>query len=117
MLSSISVLFPILFYQVHAAPAFPPPAELTEGKLNANITSLAGGGIPNISTAATPSIAPTPAGLVALQVLVALEHLESYFYSSVIENITNGVYGTDNRPMESTMEVITRIAAVSTSED
>ncbi|KUJ11342.1 uncharacterized protein LY89DRAFT_739539 [Mollisia scopiformis] len=46
MLSPISsLLIPLAF----SAPAFPPPAELTQGIINANISLIAGGGAPNVS--------------------------------------------------------------------
>jgi hypothetical protein len=98
---------------VYAAPAFPPPAELGQGIINPNISLIAGGGLPNTSTTAnTASTSETPAGVTALQLLIALENLEAYFYSEVILNITNGVYDVGGRSLNDTLKVIERIAAV-----
>ncbi|KAE9370145.1 hypothetical protein N431DRAFT_468220 [Stipitochalara longipes BDJ] len=93
----------------YAAPTlpFPPPAELTEGYVNANISLIAGGSLPNVSTVAQY----TAAGITALQLLASLENIEAFYYADAIQNLTNGVYSTGDLSLNDTLEVISKIAA------
>jgi hypothetical protein len=95
---------------VYAAPTlpFPPPAELTEGYVNTNISLIAGGSLPNVSTDAQYSTA----GITALQLLASLENIEAFFYADAIQNITSGVYNIGDLSYNDTLEVISKIAAV-----
>ena len=91
----------------YAAPTFPPPAELTQGVVNTNISSIAGGGLPN-NTAAVA----TGAAITGLQLLASLENLEAFFYSDAIQNLTSGVYSTSDVLLNDSLEIIEKIAAV-----
>ena len=91
----------------YAAPAFPPPTELTQGVVNSNISLIAGGSTPNNTAAVATGIAIT-----GLQLLASLENIEAFFYSDAIQNLTSGVYTTGDLLLNNTLEVIEKIAAV-----
>lgn len=113
MLSVMKSVSALLVPLALAAPAYPPPADLTQGIIGSNISIIAGGGAPNVSASMDTTIATeTPAGVTALQLLIALENLEAYFYSEAILNITTGVYDTGDLPLNETLSVIEKIAAV-----
>lgn len=99
-------LLPLL----HAAPTlpFPPPAELTQGYVNTNISLIAGGSLPKVSTDAQY----TTAGITALQLLASLENIEAFFYADAIQNLTSGIYTTGDLSLNETPDVISKIAAV-----
>jgi hypothetical protein len=103
------ILLPSTLPFILAAPAFPPPAELTQGELNSNITLIAGGGLPNSS--ASPLVG-TSAAITGLQLLASLENIEAFYYSEAIKNITTGVYSTGDVLLKDTLEIIEKIAAV-----
>ena len=91
----------------YAAPAFPPPAEVAQGAVNPNISSIAGGSLPN-NTAAVP----TGSAITGLQLLASLENIEAFFYSDAIQNLTSEAYTTGDLPLNDTLETIEKIAAV-----
>ena len=107
MKASTLFLLPLAY----AAPTlpFPPPAELSQGVINANISLIAGGGLPNAS-GTTPQF--SQAGITALQLLASLENIEAYYYAEAIHNLTTGVYTTGDLLLNDTLEVISKIAAV-----
>lgn len=82
----------------------PPPV----GTLDKNITTIAGGSIPNVSQ---PLILSSSAQ-VGFQLLQFLEILEVYLYYEGLQNFTTGVYSTSGFPND-TIEVVTKTAAVS----
>jgi len=107
----ILVLLPF----VHPAPVptipYPPPAELTMGDVDANITILAGGGIPSVATASVHTDY-SAAGITTLQLLASLENIEAFYYAEFIHNVTSGVYTMpDDLVMNNTIEVVSKIAA------
>ena len=95
---------------IYAAPTlpFPPPAELSQGYVNTNISLIAGGSLPNVSTDAQYSTA----GITALQLLASLENIEAFFYADAIQNLTTGIYNTGDLSLNDTIEVLSKIAAV-----
>jgi len=95
---------------VYSAPTlpFPPPAQLTEGYVSTNISLIAGGSLPNVSTDAQYSTA----GITALQLLASLENIEAFFYADAIQNLTTGIYTVGDLSYNDTIEVISKIAAV-----
>ncbi len=103
MKSAIVLLLPFAY----AAPAFPPPAELTQGSVNSNISLIAGGALPNNTAAVVTGTAVT-----GLQLLASLENIEAQFYSDALQNLTNGLYNTGSLPLNDTIKVIAKIAAV-----
>lgn len=107
MSSTMKAATLLLLPFVYAAPAFPPPAELTQGAVNANISLIAGGALPN-NTAAVA----TGAAITGLQLLASLENIEAFFYSDAIQNLTSGAYTTGDLLLNDTMEIIAKIAAV-----
>jgi hypothetical protein len=104
--STIVFLLPFAY----AAPAFPPPAALTQGVVNANISAIAGGGLPN-NTASV--LIPGAAAITGLQLLAALENVEAFYYSDAIRNLTSGVYTAGDTLLNDSLAVIEKIAAVS----
>lgn len=110
-MSSITRLITLfLLPLVYSAPTlpFPPPAQLTDGYVNTNISLIAGGSLPNVSTDAQY----TTAGITALQLLASLENIEAFFYADAIQNLTSGIYDTGDLSLNETLEVISKIAAV-----
>ena len=103
MKAATALLIPLAY----AAPAFPPPAELTQGLVNSNISLIAGGSLPNNTAAVATGTAIT-----GLQLLASLENIEAFFYSDAIQNLTSGVYTTGDLLLNDTMEIIEKIAAV-----
>lgn len=103
MKAATALLLPIAY----AAPAFPPPAELTQGVVNSNISLIAGGALPN----ATAAVA-TGTAITGLQLLASLENIEAFFYSDAIQNLTSGIYTTGDLLLNDTMQIIEKIAAV-----
>ena len=101
--ATVAILLPLSY----AAPAFPPPAELTLGIVNSNISLIAGGTIPNNSAAVA-----TGAAITGLQLLASLENIEAFFYSDAIRNLTTGVFTTGDLLLNDTLEIIEKIAAV-----
>lgn len=108
MPSTMKVAIALLLPFAHAAPAFPPPAELTQGVVNSNISLIAGGSLPNN----TATVATGTAAITGLQLLASLENIEAFFYSDAILNLTTGVYTTGNLLLNDTMEILEKIAAV-----
>jgi hypothetical protein len=110
MSSNTKALTLFLLPLIHAAPTlpFPPPAELTQGYVSTNISLIAGGSLPNVSTDAQY----TTAGITALQLLASLENIEAFFYADAIQNLTSGIYNTGDLALNETLEVISKIAAV-----
>ena len=104
MKAAILLLIPFAY----AAPAFPPPAELTQGAVNTNISLIAGGPLPNN----TAAVVATATGITGLQLLASLENIEALFYSEAIQNLTSGVYTTGDLLLNDTLEIIEKIAAV-----
>jgi hypothetical protein len=100
----------VLLPLVYAAPTLPfaPPAELTQAYVNTNISLIAGGSSPNVSTDAQY----TTAGITALQLLASLENIEAFFYADAIQNLTSGIYTTGDLALNETLDVISKIAAV-----
>jgi hypothetical protein len=86
---------------IYAAPTlpFPPPAELSEGYVSTNISLIAGGSLPNVSTDAQYSTA----GITALQMLASLENIEAFFYADAIQNLTTGIYNTGGLSLDDTI--------------
>ena len=107
MSPTMKVATALLLPFAYAAPAFPPPAELTQGVVNSNISSIAGGTLPN-NTAGVIS----GAGITGLQLLASLENIEAFFYSDAIRNLTSGAYTTGDLLLNDTLEIIEKIAAV-----
>ena len=103
MKAATALLLPL----VYAAPAFPPPAELTQGVVNSNISLIAGGSVPNNTAGVATGTAIT-----GLQLLASLENIEAFFYSDAIQNLTSGVYTTGDLLLNDTTEIIEKIAAV-----
>ena len=101
--ATVALLLPLSY----AAPVFPPPAELTLGMVDSNISLIAGGTIPNNSAAVA-----TGAAITGLQLLASLENIEAFFYSDAIRNLTTGVYTTGDLLLNDTLEIIEKIAAV-----
>jgi hypothetical protein len=92
---------------------FPPSPDLTQGIVSTDVSILAGGGLPN-TTNAQQSVAFSPAGITALQLLASLENIEAYFYAQAIHNLTTGVYNVpEGVNLNNTVEIISKIAAVS----
>jgi hypothetical protein len=89
MFSIMKAITLFLLPLLHAAPTlpFPPPAELTQGYVNTNISLIAGGSLPKVSTDAQY----TTAGITALQLLASLENIEAFFYADAIQNLTSGI--------------------------
>lgn len=108
MSSTMKTATALLLPLAYAAPAFPPPAELTQGIVNSNISSIAGGPLPNNTAAVATGMAIT-----GLQLLASLENIEAFFYSDAIQNLTSGIYTTGDLPLNDTLEIIEKIAAVS----
>ncbi|KAK0123976.1 hypothetical protein ONS95_008964 [Cadophora gregata] len=108
MISTASIIF-LFLPLVISAPAFPPSAELLQGKVNENITLIAGGGTPNVSEAGLSGF--TPAGITGLQLLATLENIEAFFYSDAIHNLTNGIFTTEPSIFDDVVDVISKIAA------
>ena len=107
MFSTMKVATALLLPFAYAAPAFPPPAELTQGVVNSNISSIAGGALPNNTAAVV-----TGSAITGLQLLASLENIEAFFYSDAIRNLTSGVYTTGDLLLNDTLEIIEKIAAV-----
>lgn len=107
MSSTMKAAIVLLLPFAYAAPAFPPPAELTQGVVNSNISLIAGGTLPNNTAAVATGIAVT-----GLQLLASLENIEAFFYSDAIQNLTSGVYTTGDLLLNDTIEIIEKIAAV-----
>lgn len=105
-LRKAGLLFHLLSLALGAPTLVPPPADLTQGVINSNISITAGGGLPNSSAAITP----TPEGITGLQLLIFLENLEAYFYYEGLQNLTN-LWDTSGLPNDTT-DVIAKIAAV-----
>ena len=103
MKAATALLLPLTY----AAPAFPPPAELTQGVVNSNISSIAGGSLPN-----NTAVVATGMAITGLQLLASLENIEAFFYSQAIQNLTSGVYTTGDLLLNDTLEIIEKIAAV-----
>ena len=106
--STMKAAFLLLLSFAYAAPAFPPPAELTQGAVNPNISLIAGGALPNN----TAAVVTTATGITGLQLLASLENIEAFFYSDAIQNITSGAYTTGDLLLNDTLEIIEKIAAV-----
>ena len=107
ILKAVTIFLLPLSYAAPTLP-FPPPAELTQGYVDTNISLIAGGALPNISTDAQYS----PAGITALQLLASLENIEAFFYADAIQKLTSGAYTTGDLSLNDTIEVISKIAAV-----
>jgi hypothetical protein len=107
ILKAVTIFLLSLAYAAPTLP-FPPPAELTQGYVDTNISLIAGGALPNISTDAQYSTA----GVTALQLLASLENIEAFFYADAIQKLTSGVYTTGALSLNDTIEVISKIAAV-----
>ena len=105
--SAMKVITALLLPFAYAAPAFPPPAELTQGVVSSNISLIAGGTLPNNTAAVATGTAIT-----GLQLLASLENIEAFFYSDAIQNLTSGAYTTGDLLLNDTMEIIEKIAAV-----
>jgi hypothetical protein len=110
ILKAVTIFLLSLAYAAPTLP-FPPPAELTQGYVATNISLIAGGALPNISTDAQYSTA----GITALQLLASLENIEAFFYADAIQKLTSGVYMTGDLSLNDTIEVISKIAAVCSS--
>lgn len=104
----MKVIALLLLPSAYTAPAFPPPAELTQGAVNTNISLIAGGTLPNN----TAAVVTTATGMTGLQLLASLENIEAFFYSEAIQNLTSGVYTTGDLLLNDTLEIIEKIAAV-----
>lgn len=110
MSSTLKAAIVFLLPFAYAAPAFPPPAELTQGVVDANISAIAGGGLPNNTVSV---LVPGAAAITGLQLLAALENIEAFYYSDAIRNLTTGVYTTGDALLNDSLAVIEKIAAVS----
>ncbi|KAI9811142.1 MAG: hypothetical protein M1827_005593 [Pycnora praestabilis] len=74
--------------------------------LQANVTNIAGGAVPN--SGFPPTISAN--GIAGFQVANFLENMEAFFFAQGLHNITSGGWGTKGYP-SNTADVVARIAA------